>query len=207
MTPNQIHYKLGVQWGEIWRNAELSIPQPLVLTILNDDRFQLWSASSRKGVHHYGKGGLITHTNEVIDLMFAAKKTLALKTPDYMIFLSALWHDYGKLWDYERDASIDKNIRVGDWYEPEYAEWRNAEHKYEIHHISRSAIEFTTVARRCMFDEFLIDEIIHAILSHHGQKAWGSPVEPRSELAWLLHTADHQSARLNDWSTINLFHK
>jgi 23S rRNA maturation-related 3'-5' exoribonuclease YhaM len=43
-----------------------------------------------------------------------------------------------------------------------------------------------------------IDEVTHAILSHHGQREWGSPVRPATKLAWILHTCDMMSARVND---------
>ena len=34
--------------------------------------------------------------------------------------------------------------------------------------------------------------------AHHGIRAWGSPVSPNTQLAWLLHLSDNLSARLND---------
>jgi 3'-5' exoribonuclease len=181
----QIRTKLIDQWNEL--RSKANIPEELGDYILYNAYFPEWSGAGRKESHHYGVGGLIIHTNEVIDLMFLAKVRLNLTTPDHMIFLSALWHDYGKLWDYQP---------IGD-------EWQNDEHKYKIHHLPRSAIEWNIKARSVGYDVKETDEITHAILSHHGQKAWGSPVEPRSELAWLLHISDHMSARLDDWKTIN----
>ncbi len=179
-----------------------SLKPYLADVILNDPLFSIWSAAGRKGVHHYGKGGLLKHTTEVMNLMLSSKEVLKLTTPNYLIFLSALWHDYGKLWDYQPCGN--NKIWVGDSYEPAYDEWENADHKYKIHHISRSTIEFNKIAHACLLPQNDTDAITHAILSHHGRKEWGSPVEPRSELAWLLHLADSMSARLNDWSTINL---
>jgi 23S rRNA maturation-related 3'-5' exoribonuclease YhaM len=42
------------------------------------------------------------------------------------------------------------------------------------------------------------DNITHNILSHHGQRAYGSPVFPATREAWVLHLADNLSARLDD---------
>jgi 3'-5' exoribonuclease len=33
------------------------------------------------------------------------------------------------------------------------------------------------------------------MLAHHGRKEWGSPVEPATNEAWILHAADMMSSR------------
>jgi 23S rRNA maturation-related 3'-5' exoribonuclease YhaM len=81
----------------------------------------------------------------------------------------------------------------------EYTKWKGTEHKRTIHHISRSAITWN---RACAFHEFdygkYADSVTHNILSHHGQREWGSPVMPKTKAAWLLHLCDGISARMND---------
>jgi 3'-5' exoribonuclease len=42
------------------------------------------------------------------------------------------------------------------------------------------------------------NNVLHNILAHHGQRAWGSPVAPATKEAWILHLADNLSARLDD---------
>jgi 23S rRNA maturation-related 3'-5' exoribonuclease YhaM len=42
------------------------------------------------------------------------------------------------------------------------------------------------------------DEVLHAILAHHGFQEFGSPVQPNSKVAWLLHLCDSISARMDD---------
>jgi 3'-5' exoribonuclease len=37
--------------------------------------------------------------------------------------------------------------------------------------------------------------IEHAILAHHGRQEWGSPVEPVTAEAYILHYADMLSVR------------
>jgi 23S rRNA maturation-related 3'-5' exoribonuclease YhaM len=39
------------------------------------------------------------------------------------------------------------------------------------------------------------DAVIHCMLSHHGRREWGSPVEPVTPEAYILHVADMLSSR------------
>jgi len=154
--------------------------------VIADPLFELWSGSSKEHQHHYGKGGLIQHTCEVVELCFANFNLLKLDVDPIELYLSALFHDCGKMWDYE---PINE----------EYTKWKGTEHKRTIHHISRSAITWN---RACAFHEFdygkYADSVTHNILSHHGQREWGSPVMPKTKAAWLLHLCDGISARMND---------
>jgi len=36
--------------------------------ILTDSRFCKWTGSSKPNLHHYGNGGLLKHTREVVEL-------------------------------------------------------------------------------------------------------------------------------------------
>lgn len=156
-----------------------------------DPRFPVWSGSSRKEQHHYGKHGLVRHTAEVIQLCLANNALMGESISKRELFLAALFHDCGKMWDY-------------DW-------WYSTSHKRKIHHISRSAIQWNLAAEKwdlakpATIEDFVksidVDEVTHAILAHHGQRAWGSPVAPKSGLAWMLHLCDGISARMNDCDT------
>ena len=156
--------------------------------VLADPRFILWSGSSRPDQHHYGVGGLVTHTTEVVKLCLANNELLSNKLNNTELFLSALFHDCGKMWDYGPS---------GPEGSPDYNVWVSMPHKRSIHHISRSAIEWN-LAAKSEIREALLDAVTHNILSHHGQRAWGSPVAPKSGAAWMLHLCDGISARMND---------
>jgi hypothetical protein len=107
--------------------------------VLDNPKFPLWSGSSTPGAHHYGDGGLIKHTWEVISISSgmreaARDETGAEKLPTAReIFLAGLFHDVGKMWDY---------IKFGNM-------WGSTEHKRNIHHISRSAIEWCKAVEWC----------------------------------------------------------
>jgi 23S rRNA maturation-related 3'-5' exoribonuclease YhaM len=155
--------------------------------VLNDTDFFLWSGSSIPDAHHYGDHGLIVHTHEVWSLCRAIAlwdREIHDNVPgERKIFLAALFHDYGKLWDYSK---------VSD------GSWVSNSHKRHIHHIQRSAIEWGKAVARIDGYHDIEDEVTHAILAHHGQKAWGSVVAPKTKLAWLLHICDQMSARMDD---------
>lgn len=161
--------------------------------VLNDWRFPLWSGSSKPHQHHYGKGGLVVHTAEVAKLCIENNKLFGSMIPEKNLFLAALFHDAGKMWDYEPIEIVGK--------EKEYKEWQGTSHKRHIHHISRSAFVWKEAADAWpieLLNQDSIDEIVHAILAHHGQREWGSPVSPNTKLAWMLHLCDGISARMDD---------
>lgn len=170
--------------------------------ILNDSRFPIWSGSSKKGQHHYGKGGLAQHTMEVVHLcaITSAYQSAILKRKiNYkLLYLAALYHDVGKMWDYEPQPQWNQPL-LPSGESAQYIEWQGNDHKRNIHHISRSAITLVKNNQQIQAltnDEE--DEVVHAILAHHGLREWGSPISPNSSIAWILHYSDGISARLNE---------
>ena len=154
--------------------------------VIGDPRFELWSGSSKRHQHHYGKSGLCQHTYEVVELCITNCSLLQLNIDQVELYLSALFHDCGKMWDYE---PVDES----------YNEWVGTEHKRTIHHISRGALVWNAACTNHSFKYGkYADAVTHNILSHHGQREWGSPVMPKTKAAWLLHLCDGISARMND---------
>ncbi len=176
--------------------------------VLDDPRFATWSASSHPHQHHYGAGMLARHTWEVVNLCSSNHALSSLHGIDYSMpteqetFLAALYHDSGKMDDYE-PYQLDVSPDVWVIGEP-HDEWRGTPHKRLIHHISRSAIIWSRAVDRYPVYRGFEEAILHAILAHHGQRAWGSPVAPKSRLAWLLHLCDCLSARMNDADTLDV---
>jgi 3'-5' exoribonuclease len=145
-------------------------------TVLSDPEFERAPASA--GHHpgpHQQPGGLSLHTLEV------AEHAIALAGVDEVLqhraIVAAVFHDYGKVYEYAvKSGAVAKTAfysRVG--------------------HIVYSWHFFLNVADGLTIEER--DEIGHALLAHHGRKEWGSPVEPQTKLAFILHTADMLSAR------------
>jgi len=162
--------------------------------ILEDERFAIWSGSSQSIQHHYGFGGLAQHTLEVVDLCFRVKSLYEHKfeIDSKELFLSVFFHDVGKMWDYEQTKSLDGKEPL----------WKSTDHKRYIHHISRSAIVWSKESQvvQAIYEEYH-DKVLHAILAHHMKREAGSPVAPKSRVAWMLTLCDNLSARINDADT------
>jgi 3'-5' exoribonuclease len=167
-----------------------------VYPVIDDSRFEIWSGSGSDKHHHYGDGGLIKHIYEVYTYcrLITAQHNgdcvdIKNRINGHELLISVIWHDYGKIWDYQKDEN-------GVW-------GKHNNHARQIHHISRSVLEFEkhvdqlrTIDR--LRTDINTDNIIHNILSHHGMREWGSPVAPATREAWILHLADNLSARLDD---------
>lgn len=163
--------------------------QMIATHVLGNEKFPIWSGSASPDHHHYGEGGLVRHTYEVVNLCFINKDALNIKTlDDNELFLAALFHDIGKLYDYDVINGV----------------WQKTEHIRLIHHISRSAITWSNIfAKYSTLDKKYHDSVLHAILAHHGFRAWGSPVAPKTQVAWMLHLCDGISARMDDWNKLD----
>lgn len=154
--------------------------QPLKMAcfrVLRDPRFQIAPASA--GHHpgpHQAPGGLALHTLEV------AEAAIALAGQDEELaqraLVAAVFHDYGKIHEYAfLNGTVIKlpfERRVG--------------------HVVYGYTFFLDEVKGLLTDEEQ-QEIGHALLAHHGRKEWGSPVEPQTRLAYILHTADMLSSR------------
>lgn len=186
-SPIELHSNYSLQWLKNY--SEIYEVQNLANFVLLDPRFPIWSGSSKPFQHHYGKHGLIIHTAEVANLCDKNNVLTGNSINSRQLFLAALFHDSGKMWDYEPND--------------EQTEWQGTAHKRHIHHISRSGLNWQKAVDsfqnkpEWLTQEF-VDEVLHAILAHHGQREWGSPVAPNTKLAWMLHLCDGISARLND---------
>ena len=172
--------------------------------VIDNPKFDTWCGGLVNQHHNY-TGGLARHTREVVNIAFNAMVTLNLesKIDKNELFLSCIFHDAGKMYDYQENPNRHAVYlnEDGSQATPE-PEWIATPHKRLIHHISRSAIIWThAVARVPELNDKYHDTVLHAILSHHGQREWGSPVMPKSRVAWLLHLSDGISARMADCET------
>jgi len=141
-------------------------------TVLHDPRFQIAPGGSEH--HHNYPHGLIIHVNEVMQNVCSMTYG---KTSDALI-TAVIWHDYMKIKDYSLDGETVVKLP----------------YRKLINHVAGSAMEFHHAAHSLLHPVEL-EEIEHLLLSHHGRREWGSPVEPLTAEAFILHAADMMSAK------------
>ena len=135
--------------------------------------------SAAKTVHHGFIGGLMEHTLGVTRLCDYMSKAYPVINRDLLITASLL-HDIGKtkeLSSFPLNDYTDEGQLLG--------------------HIYMGAQMINDLARQIPeFPEVLKNELIHCILSHHGELEYGSPKKPALVEAVALNLADNTDARM-----------
>jgi 3'-5' exoribonuclease len=130
--------------------------------------------------HHSYIGGLLEHSISVTEICNACIPLYKGVNKDILI-AGALIHDIGKVYEFEFGESISYTTK-GNLFG----------------HIFMGANKFQQECDRLTgFPEFISNHLIHIILSHHGLMERGSPVEPRTLEAILVHKADTADADAN----------
>ena len=129
----------------------------------SDIRKEFLTAPAAKANHHAYKHGLLEHTIEVIEISIALSKYLKGVNNDLLV-AGALLHDVGKLkaYDLDLESGVIERTDLDDL----------------IGHLSMSAL-FVSKTIPDDIDPQKSILLYHIILSHHGKKEWGSPVEYR----------------------------
>jgi len=182
-------FKEKQKYTAIIRNAIKKIKNPVLVKlcekVFKDPRFfeAPASKSSSRHAHQSYDGGLLQHTAEVVSIVVKLCENKTVPLDADVAITAAIWHDVGKIFDYE---CVDTNT-----YNP-------TKHYGYVRHLSRSYGEFFSACKSLNRDENLDDatvlKISHAILGHHGRQEWGSPVEPDTKEAYAVHAADMLSA-------------
>lgn len=156
--------------------------------------------------HHAYEGGLLAHTVEVCDIALDSycsmkkheSRDLSLHLqwieipPSDILLAAALWHDFAKIHEY---AAEDVPCEwVGGEVVTVNRQWHSTSYRDTIGHISGSSAEFILAADKHGVDRRVMGAVTHAILAHHGRREWGSPVEPQTLEAMILHHADMLSS-------------
>jgi len=143
-------------------------------------------APAAKNIHHNYSGGLLEHSLEVA-VLCRRLTSLYPQLEASLLYCGALLHDVGKIMEYDADSLNFELTTPGKL----------------LGHI---AIGKEMVDERIKkvpgFPENLRLELAHILLSHHGQKEWGSPEVPKTFEAFALFHADLVSARLNQFSLV-----
>lgn len=154
--------------------------QRLLTSLFAEDSFRnaYMRAPGGKLWHHNRIGGLLEHTLSLIRVTRMLSRFYPEVDGD-LLLAGTILHDVGKIEEYRYDTLIDYTDRgrlVG--------------------HISIGADLVTRKAET--LDDFpagLLDQLLHLILSHQAEH--GSPVQPATREAFLLHYADQIDSKMD----------
>jgi len=145
------------------------------------------NAPAAKTIHHNYVGGLLEHTLQLarsVISLFPIYSYMGMSQD--LLLAGTILHDIGKIYEYSYDRVIDMTPLgrlVGHVYLSAY-------------------IVDEEISRFDDFPEELRVQLIHLILSHHGQLEFGSPKLPMTKEAMFLHMIDDLDAKLAGFTSI-----
>ncbi len=164
-----------------------------VLKVFFDDRdfvnrfIQVPAAIKR---HHVYVGGLLEHTAGVTAICKAAADYYPLVNKD-LLLSGAIIHDIGKTKTYRMERGFDGTDQgklIGHLV-------------LGVNMIERAISDLFGNPAEDTDDPMLLS-LIHLLVSHHGIMEWGSPVEPLTLEACILHHADNMDAQITKFLTV-----
>lgn len=132
-----------------------------------------------KNIHHGYLGGLCEHISGVTHIALDLLRQYPSMNRDLLV-AGALLHDIGKLCELEGPPASD--------YTEEGRFIGHISLGYQMVHEAASDIP--------ELDKMLLLQLEHMILSHHGEREFGSPVLPATMEAMALHLADLSDSKL-----------
>lgn len=150
-----------------------------------DDAFRVEFERAPASVagHHAAVGGLLLHVTEVATI--ARNAARVMKANADLVVVGALLHDIGKVQAYAITPTGFSHTTSGSL----------------VGHVVLGSLMLSERLHPVPLAEVSASqrlELQHMILSHHGSLEFGSPVQPMTVEAELLHWADETSAKAND---------
>lgn len=171
---------------EMWQELQThiaSVQSPHVRELLvriidaHGDRLRIWPAA--QAVHHAYRGGLLEHVLKILEgVTFLAGAYGANRD---VLIAGAILHDIGKLQELSYGVTTDYSVEGN-----------------LVGHITLGAQLVRETGRAIPdFPADVLVQIEHLVLSHHGQRALGSPVEPMTVEAFILAAIDDLDAKIH----------
>jgi 3'-5' exoribonuclease len=159
----------------------------LLNAIFGDEDFlEIFStAPAAKLFHHAYLGGLLEHTVAVAEMCDFVSQQYARVDRD-LLLSAALLHDIGKTQELSFDVAIDYTD-AGRF----------------LGHVIQGVTFVSARAQRLpSFPEEKLQQLLHCIVSHHGELEWGSPKRPKTIEALILHHVDNLDAKVKGFLEI-----
>lgn len=155
-------------------NSNLTNPHLLQLTDLfakiYGDKFKIHYGAQK--IHHAYLGGLLEHTFSMVKLALFIAQHYSLDKE--LLLMGTLFHDVGKVFEFDINPAPQSTMEGG-----------------LIGHLVIGNAVFLELKKK--IDGFPRDlgvKIQHLIISHHGEKEYGSPEVPMLPEAFALHIID-----------------
>jgi len=150
------------------------------------DKFK--EAPAATSNHHDYRGGLLEHTLSMARIAVSLTDHYAHYYPGFvdqdLVVAGCILHDAGKVDElsYDRSISYSTDGKL-------------------VGHIAKGVELVTAVADRMAPPppDDLVTQLKHLVLSHHGHREYGSPVEPQTPEAMLLHEIDMIDSGVNQF--------
>lgn len=142
-------------------------------------------APAAKGMHHNYIHGLLEHTIDVCRIADALADLYPEVNRDLLV-TGAILHDIGKTVEFKYTTAID-------YSDP----GRLLGHIVLGERIVAKAIRNINEREQEAFPKELELQLLHLILSHHGELEYGSPQKPQTLEAFFLNHADDINAKAN----------
>lgn len=159
-------------------NSDLS---GLLDEIFSDEMYRAFcQAPAAKGFHHNYIHGLLEHSVSVCRVADA----IAGQYPDVnrdLLVTGAILHDIGKTAEFNYTTAIDYSDSG----------------RLLGHIVLGEKIVADAIGQLELFPDELALQLLHLILSHHGEKEYGSPIRPKTPEAFILNHADDIDAKAN----------
>jgi 3'-5' exoribonuclease len=143
------------------------------------------TAPAAKLYHHAYLGGLMEHTVAVAEMCEFVGQQYGRIERD-LLLAAALLHDVGKT----RELSFETAIDFTD------------AGRFLGHVIQGVMFVTEKAATLPSFPEAKLQQLLHCIVSHHGELEWGSPKRPKTIEALILHHVDNLDAKVKGFLEI-----
>ncbi|MGE5815358.1 MAG: 3'-5' exoribonuclease YhaM family protein [Acidobacteriota bacterium] len=170
-------------WRELMEVVAREATNPWVRALLDralaryGERMRIWPAAQL--VHHAYRGGLLEHVLKMSEVGVSLAKLYGADSS--VVLAGVLLHDIGKLEELEYEC-VTRYSTAGNL----------------LGHITLGAQAVSRLADSIEgFPADLEIEIAHLVLSHHGSREFGSPVEPMTVEAFILAAVDDLDAKIH----------
>lgn len=170
-------------WGELQSHLQ-SVTNDHIRVLLNRivsdnaDQLKIWPAAQQ--IHHAYRGGFLEHITKMADVGRLVAR--AYGASEDLVLAGVVLHDIGKLQELAYEGGAGSYTRDGNL----------------VGHI---VLGMMMVRDACNgisgFPVELRAQIEHLVLSHHGVREYGSPVEPKTIEAFIVASVDELDAKLN----------